>query len=106
MNKIPGKIARDYLLCVVLFGVGYGFGPFDSILPFSVGRDIVWLAIYGIGITTFKWAIIRGYPARGTDGRFRFVHIIRSILMTGVMTIVVFIASTPIFILVSEISRK
>ena len=106
MNKMPGKIARDYLLCVVIFGVGYGFGPFDSVLPFSVGRAIMGLAIMGVGITTFKWAAIRGYPARDSDGRLRFVPIARSVVMTGIMTLMVFLASTPIFILVVKLSRK
>ena len=104
--NIPRTILLNYIQCWACVCVAYAFMPFDGILPFSIARGILWLAILGIGVTTFRWAITRGYPARDQLGRFKIVHIFRSLMMTGIMTFVVFVVSTPVFMLVEKIYRK
>jgi hypothetical protein len=78
----------------------------DHSLPFSIARTVAWLAVVGVGVTTFRWATIRGFPAFDNEGRIQVEHIIRSLVMTGVMSVVVVLASAPIFLLVAELSKK
>jgi hypothetical protein len=103
---VPPKIIRDYLVCVGIFGLSCAFIPLDASFPFSVARAIAWLAILGVGVTTFRWAAIRGMPARDRNGRLLVGNILRSLAMTGVMTLTVFAAGSPFFVIVGELTLK
>ena len=103
---IPSKIFRGYLTCAGIAVLGFAFLPMDSILPFSVARVIVRLAILGVGVTTFRWGALRGLPARDREGRVQVGNILSSLAMTGVMTLVVFLAVSPIFVIIGELSMK
>lgn len=74
--------------------------------PFSIARTIAWLAILGVGVTTFRWAAIRGTPARDRKGRFLVGNVLRSLAMTGVMTFAVVVVSSPFFVIVGELTLK
>jgi hypothetical protein len=91
---------------VIILGVGYAFAPIDAALPFSLARTVAWLAVFGVGVTTFQWAEIRGFPARNREGHVQVAHIARSLVMTWIMTVVVVIASSPIFVLVHALSAR
>jgi hypothetical protein len=104
--NIPNKILRDYIVCLACVCIGYAFAPLDDILPLSVARGIVWLAVLGIGVTTFKWAGIRGFPALDREGHVQVAHVVRSLVMTGIMTVIIVLVSSPIFVLVGKLSRQ
>jgi hypothetical protein len=103
---VPPKAIRAYLICVAICGLGYAFTPFDALFPFSIARAILWLAVVGVGVTTFDWAGTIGYSARDRTGRVQVEHVIRALAMTGVMTFVVILASLPLFFVVGEWIRK
>jgi len=103
---VPPKIIRDYLLCVGIVGLGCTFILLDAHFPFSIARGIVWLAILGVGATTFRWAAARGMPARDREGHVLVGNVLRSLAMTGVMTFAVVVASSPFFVIVGELTHK
>jgi hypothetical protein len=103
---VPPKIIRDYIVCVGIVGLGCAFIPLDAHLPFSIARTVAWFAILGVGVTTFRWAAIRGMPARDRNGRVLVGNVLRSLAMTGVMAFAVVVASTPFFVIVGELTQR
>jgi hypothetical protein len=103
---VPSKILRDYFVCVGIVGIACALIPLGHDLPFSLATMTLRLAILGVGVTTFRWAGIRGIPARDREGHFQIENIVRSLAMTGVMTFAVFMASSPFFALAVVLARK
>ncbi|MDB6126146.1 MAG: hypothetical protein JWM35_42 [Verrucomicrobia bacterium] len=66
---------------------------------------MILLTIAGVAVTTFRWAEIRGFPARDPQGHLRADNVVRSIVMTGIMTFAVIFAGMPLFGMVVKVAQ-
>jgi hypothetical protein len=103
---IPSKIVRDYIACAAILTLALTFA-FTRIVPLgSVPRIVAWLAILGIGITTFRWGEVRGFPASSKSGALQLENVVRSLVMTAVMSVIVVLVSVPFISLLLHFARK
>ena len=98
------KKLSGYLLVGPIWALAVLLSSFEKDgLPHTVSRTLFALGYVVIGVVTFGWGRLRGFPARTEEGRLSGTNILRCLVMSCIMAIPVGMVALPCMIVAARL---
>jgi hypothetical protein len=100
------EIAAGYLVAGVTLCLGIYFGMnIEGNIGTMLVRGFYLLAVLIVLKFTFAWGRIRGFAARREDGSIAVSHVLRNLVMAGIVSAVLLFLLAPFMMLVFKLTR-
>lgn len=108
MTMIPPLVKKlaGYLLVGPIWALAVALSVFEEDgLPHAAPVALFVLGYIVIGMVTFAWGRMRGFPARTEEGRLSGTNILRCLVMSCIMIVPVGVVAFPCMLLAAHLVR-